>query len=99
MGMDHGTTAISFNIIDENKENVAYFKLNRDKLSNNEVSFKDTLNKYINPKQINLLAITYAMGDNINSITPMNKVKNKGIKSLKGAGKVTGGEVKYMMKL
>ncbi|MBQ6218692.1 MAG: methanogenesis marker 12 protein [Methanosphaera sp.] len=91
MGMDHGTTAISFNIIDENKENVAYFKLNRDKLSNNEVSFKDTLNKYINPKQINLLAITYAMGDNINSITPMNKVKNKGIKSLKGAGKVTGG--------
>ena len=32
MGMDHGTTAISFEIIDENKEEVSYFKLNRDML-------------------------------------------------------------------
>ena len=91
MGMDHGTTAVSFNIIDENKNNVAYFKLNRDKLSNNEVSFKDTLSKYVDVKDIRLLAITYAMGDNITKITPLEKVEDRGIKSIDGAGLVTGG--------
>lgn len=91
MGMDHGTTAVSFNIIDENKKQVAYFKLNRDKLSNNEVSFKDMIRRYVNPKNVDLLAITYAMGDNISKITPIEKVKNRGIKSIDGAGLVTGG--------
>ena len=91
MGMDHGTTAVSFNIIDENKNHVAYFKLNRDEVSNNEVNFKDTLNKYVDVKDIELLAITYAMGDNIGKITPIEKVKDRGIKSINGAGIVTGG--------
>lgn len=89
--MDHGTTAVSFNIIDENKNHVAYFKLKRDKLSNNEVSFKDTLSQYVDVEDIELLAITYAMGDNINKITPIKKVNNRGIKSINGAGLVTGG--------
>jgi putative methanogenesis marker protein 12 len=91
IGMDHGTTAVSFNIIDENKKQIAYFKLNRDKLSNNEVNFKDTLSRYVDYKDIGLLAITYAMGDNISKITPIEKVKDRGIKSIEGAGKVTGG--------
>lgn len=91
MGMDHGTTAVSFQVIDENKEDVAYFKLSRDKLSNNEVYFKDTLSKYISFKKINLLAMTYAMGDSISCITPLEKVENRGILSINGAGKVTGG--------
>lgn len=91
MGMDHGTTAVSFQVIDENKEDIAYFKLSRDKLSNNEVYFKDTLSKYISFKKINLLAMTYAMGDSISCITPLEKVKNRGILSINGAGKVTGG--------
>lgn len=89
--MDHGTTAVSFQVIDENKEDVAYFKLSRDKLSNNEVYFKDTLSKYISFKKINLLAMTYAMGDSISCITPLEKVENRGILSINGAGKVTGG--------
>ena len=91
MGMDHGTTAVSFNIIDENKNNIAYFKLNRNDLSNNKVSFKDTLRKYVKVEDINLLAITYAMGDNISKITPIDNVENRGIKSINGAGLVTGG--------
>ena len=89
--MDHGTTAVSFNIIDENKKQHAYFKLNRDKLSNNEVSFKDTLSEYVNYRDIDMLAITYAMGDDLTKITPIEKAKNRGIKSLDGAGLVTGG--------
>ncbi len=91
MGMDHGTTAISFQIIDENKEDVAYFKLNRDEVSNNLVNFKDSVEEYVNTDKINLLAMTYAMGDSINKITPLEQVTDKGILSINGAGKVTGG--------
>ena len=89
--MDHGTTAISFQIIDENKEDVAYFKLNRDEVSNNKVNFKDTLREHVKIADINLLAMTYAMGDSISKITPLSKVEDRGILSIKGAGKVTGG--------
>lgn len=89
--MDHGTTAISFQIIDQNKENIAYFKLSREKISANEENFKDTVSKIIDTKKINLLAMTYAMGDSINKITPIEKVKNRGILSINGTGKVTGG--------
>lgn len=91
VGMDHGTTAVSFEIINENKEEVAFFKLNRDELSNNNVSFTDTIKKYVNINDINLLAMTYAMGDNISQITPIELVKNRGIESINGAGLVTGG--------
>lgn len=89
--MDHGTTAISFQVIDENKEDIAYFKLSRDKVSNNEVNFKDTVKEYVDINKINLLAMTYAMGDSINKITPIEQVKDRGILSINGAGKVTGG--------
>ena len=91
MGMDHGTTAVSFQVIDDNKEDVAYFKLNRDKLSNDEINFKDSVCEYVDVNKINLLAMTYAMGDSINKITPLDEVNDRGILSIKGAGKVTGG--------
>lgn len=91
MGMDHGTTAISFEIIDENKEEVSYFKLNRDKLSKKEIFFKDIINDKIDIKKVKLLAMTYAMGDGISKITPIDLVKDRGIQSINGAGKVTGG--------
>ncbi len=89
--MDHGTTAVSFQIIDENKEKTAYFKLNRDELSNDKINFKDSLNEHVSTNKIDLLAMTYAMGDSINKITPLEQVTNRGILSIKGAGKVTGG--------
>lgn len=91
MGMDHGTTAVSFQVIDENRKEVAYFKLNRDKLSKNEINFKDSVKEYVDTKKIKLLAMTYAMGDSISRITPIEKVQDKGILSINGAGKVTGG--------
>lgn len=91
MGMDHGTTAVSFQLIDEEKNDVAYFSLNRDKLSDNEVNFTDTLCDYVNPGDINLLAMTYAMGDSITKIVSIKNVKDRGIKSIEGAGRVTGG--------
>ena len=37
------------------------------------------------------MVVTYAMGDGFNKIVPMDKVENRGILSIGGAGKVTGG--------
>lgn len=37
------------------------------------------------------MAITYAMGDGFDKILPINNVENRGILSINGAGKVTGG--------
>ena len=37
------------------------------------------------------MAVTYAMGDGINKIQNITQVKNRGILSINGAGKVTGG--------
>ena len=58
IGMDHGTTGISFCLMDDS---------------------------------VKLMAITYSMGDGINKILPADKVKDRGILSINGAGKVTGG--------
>ncbi len=91
IGMDHGTTAVSFEIIDEDRNEVKYFKLSRDELSKNDISFKETIEKYINLDEVKLLAMTYSMGDGINKITPIEYVENRGIRSIDGAGKITGG--------
>lgn len=91
VGMDHGTTAVSFEILDENQKEVAHLTLPRDKLANNEVSFKEELTNTIDIEKIKLLCMCYGMGDGINEITPLKDVKNNAIQSLKGAGKVTGG--------
>ena len=86
--MDHGTTGVSFTILSDKLE---HFKIGRDELSKGTVSALEQLNKRLDLKSIDLMAITYAMGDGINAITPIEMVKNKGILSIKGAGKVTGG--------
>lgn len=88
VGMDHGTTGVSFTILNDQP---VHFKIGRDKLSNGEVSALAELKKRIDIDSIDLMAITYAMGDGINKITPLNKVKDRGILSMEGAGKVTGG--------
>ena len=88
VGMDHGTTGVSFTIL---SDKTVHFKIGREELSNGDVSAIEMLNERINLKSIDLMAITYAMGDGINAITPMKKVKDRGILSMEGAGKVTGG--------
>ena len=92
VGMDHGTTGVSFTILSEeiNKEMV-HFKIGREELSRGKVSALEELKNKVNLDSIKLMAMTYAMGDGINAITPLDKVKNKGILSIEGAGKVTGG--------
>lgn len=88
VGMDHGTTGVSFTILNDNP---LHFKIGREELSAGKVSAVNELSKRIDLDSIELMAITYAMGDGITSISPLNKVKNRGILSVGGAGKVTGG--------
>ncbi len=88
VGMDHGTTGVSFTILSDRPE---HFKIGREELSKGTISAIDQLNKRLDFKSIDLMAITYAMGDGINAITPIEMVKDRGILSIEGAGKVTGG--------
>lgn len=88
VGMDHGTTGVSFTIL---RDEPVHFKIGREETSAGTVSAVEELSKRVDLDDIQLMAITYAMGDGISSIMPLEKVKNRGILSIKGAGKVTGG--------
>lgn len=91
VGMDHGTTGISFAIMDNEGIVLDVFKISREDSKSGAVSALDELSSRCNLKDIDLMAATYAMGDGINEITTLSKVKNRGILSINGAGKVTGG--------
>ncbi len=72
-------------------EVVDVFKIGREESKAGKVSAVEELAKRIDLNSIKLIAITYAMGDGINKILPIEKVKDRGILSINGAGKVTGG--------
>ncbi|MCC7554060.1 MAG: methanogenesis marker 12 protein [Methanobacteriaceae archaeon] len=91
VGMDHGTTGISFCIMDQNENILDIFKIGREESKNKSVSAIEELKKRINLDDIDLIAMTYSMGDGISKILPLHEVKNRGILSINGAGKVTGG--------
>ena len=89
--MDHGTTGISFCILSDSGEIIDVFKIGREESKKGLVSAKEELAKRVDLNSVKLMAITYAMGDGINKILPTEKVKDRGILSINGAGKVTGG--------
>jgi len=89
--MDHGTTGISFAIMSNDGNPVESFKINREDSKAGRVSAIEELSKRVNLDEIKLMAITYGMGDGISSILPIDKVKNRGILSIEGAGRITGG--------
>ena len=91
IGMDHGTTGISFCIMSNDREVLDVFKIGREDSKQGKVSAVDELSKRVDLDTVDLMAITYSMGDGFNKILPTNKVKDRGILSINGAGKVTGG--------
>lgn len=90
VGMDHGTTGISFAIMNDD-EVLDVFKISREDSKAGRVSAIEELSKRIDLDDIDLMIMTYAMGDGISTILPIEKVNNRGILSINGAGKVTGG--------
>ncbi len=91
IGMDHGTTGISFCIMSDDGDVIDVFKIGREESKKGLVSATEELTKRVDLDSVKLMAITYAMGDGINQILPTSKVKDRGILSINGAGKVTGG--------
>ena len=91
IGMDHGTTGISFCIMSDNGEVIDVFKIGREESKKGLVSASGELKKRVDIDSVKLMAITYAMGDGISEILPTHNVKDRGILSINGAGKVTGG--------
>ncbi|MGZ7108556.1 MAG: methanogenesis marker 12 protein [Methanobacterium sp.] len=88
VGTDHGSTGVSFSILDDE---ITHFKISRENCSSGKASAIEELSKQVDLDSIDLMAITYAMGDALNAITPIEKVVDRGILSMEGAGKVTGG--------
>lgn len=91
IGMDHGTTGISFCIMSENGDIVDIFKIDREDSKSGKVSAVEELSKRTDLNSIKLMTVTYAMGDGFNKILPLEKIENRGILSIDGAGRVTGG--------
>ena len=91
IGMDHGTTGISFCIMSDEGEVIEVFKIGREESKKGLISAKEEILKRVDLDSIKLMAITYAMGDGISKILPTSKVKDRGILSINGAVKVTGG--------
>lgn len=91
IGMDHGTTGISFAILNDEGEVLEVFKISREDSKAGNVSAIEEISKRVDLDDIELMVVTYAMGDGFDKIIPMEKVENRGILSIGGAGKVTGG--------
>ena len=88
IGVDHGTTAIRF------ATRNAYFEIPRGEAAELE---EETLFEKIEKElglereEIKMLAMTYSMGDGIESITPIERTRNRGLLSETGAGEHIGG--------
>lgn len=92
LGIDHGTTAIRFAL--ETGNEVLTFELERAAAAAlSEVEILATIeDKFgIQYEEIDLAALTYSMGDGFSSIKDVKKLEGRGLKSIEGAGKKTGG--------
>jgi len=86
IGVDHGTQAVRFATLDNRK-----LELPREKIV--ESSVINDIEEGLNLKLefVNLIGLTYSMGDGITHITDIKKVHNRGLKASGGAGTYVGG--------
>ena len=82
IGIDHGTTAMRF------ASASGRFKISRESATSFQVS---DISRLCPPDKIEGIALTYSMGDNFSKITPIRKLRNRGLVSREGAGKHIGG--------
>jgi len=82
IGIDHGTTSMRFAC------KSGEFKMSREAATS--FSFSD-LDALCPVGEIEGIALSYSMGDNISKITAIQKVKNRGLVSREGAGEHIGG--------
>jgi len=85
IGIDHGTTAMRF------ASETGQFKLTREEATQFSVADLERLGPL---DEIEGIALCYSMGDNFSKITPVDRLKNRGVVSRDGAGKHIGGGTK-----
>jgi len=86
VGIDHSTTAIRVGILHEGKQAQTFEFLKEAAPSN----FMKHLFTKVPPRDIQMVAIAYSMGDSISAITPLYKLTDRGVSSLEGIGRHTG---------
>jgi putative methanogenesis marker protein 12 len=92
IGIDHGTTAIRFSLIEGDR--VLTFELERAvaaAMSENEILASIEVKFGIRSEDIDLVALTYSMGDGFSTIMDVRSLEGRGLQSTEGAGKKTGG--------
>lgn len=92
IGIDHGTTAMRFALIEG--ESTHTFELERAEaaaMSENEILTSLEEHFGIQREKIDLIALTYSMGDGFSTINDIRNLEGRGLKSIEGAGKKTGG--------
>ncbi|HUU75586.1 MAG TPA: methanogenesis marker 12 protein [Methanoregulaceae archaeon] len=82
IGIDHGTTSMRFS-----GEGV-HWKISREQARRFRI---EDLEQVCPLPEIEGIALSYSMGDNFSAITPMQKLKERGLVSREGAGKHIGG--------
>ena len=96
VGVDHGTVGIRFAGLEDGKRRaISVFELSRKAAA--EMSGEKIIRAVeagLDIEEIKLTAMTYSMGDDFSIITDIKKVKNRGLKSEKGAGARIGGGTK-----
>ncbi len=84
LGIDHGTRAVRFYVEPEGVR----FELSREEILRKPVL--EFIDKRFPLKEIELVGLTYSMGDGIDKITDIRRVKNRGVLQ-KTTGKFVGG--------
>ena len=95
IGIDHGTTAMRFALIKEDR--TLTFELGRAEaaaMSENEILVSLEEKFGVRRETIDLVALTYSMGDGFSTIKDIKNLEGRGLKSTEGAGKKTGGGTK-----
>ena len=97
VGVDHGTIGIRFAGLEDEKERaIRVFELSRKKaaeISGEEIIIEVEKGLELKAEEIELVALTYSMGDDFSTIKDIKKVRNRGVKGEK-AGSIVGGGTK-----
>ncbi|MGB2729020.1 MAG: methanogenesis marker 12 protein [Halobacteriota archaeon] len=95
VGIDHGTVGIRFAGLKEGEGGgVSVFELSRKKatvMGSDEIINEVEKGLEIETEEIELVALTYSMGDGFSTIKDIKAVRNRGVRSEKGAGARVGG--------
>ncbi|MBC7085619.1 MAG: methanogenesis marker 12 protein [Methanomethylovorans sp.] len=94
IGVDHGTTAMRFAALSDVTQETIKLEISRTDaalMSEKQIITSLLENFRVSMKEIGLIAVTYSMGDGISAIEDIHAVKQRGVLSIEGAGKKTGG--------